>query len=125
MTDYTSALYRLVGERIRDLRCQINLTQEELSQKVSIVSSSPTTISRTSISNIEVGRHQPPLHVLSQLSKALKTDIHFLLPTHNEVLDYLESDVLNPSNKDIIELLQEQNLPSDTEKKLENIFKAL
>lgn len=129
MIDFNSALYKILGERIRTYRCAYGLSQEELSQKTSIVSNDSISISRTSISNIEVGRHQPPLHTLSLISKALRKDIHSLIPTSNEVMDYLDSEVLNPpddgSEKNIIELLQKKNLGENTEKNLEAIFKTL
>jgi transcriptional regulator with XRE-family HTH domain len=128
MLDFNSALYRIVGERIRLHRCEHGLSQEQLAQKTSLISNTSASVSRASISNIEVGRHQAPLHVLSLLSKALRTEMHYLLPTSNEVLDYLESEVINRSvdnNQNILELLQKKNLEANEEKTLQSIFKTL
>jgi transcriptional regulator with XRE-family HTH domain len=129
MTDYNSALYKIVGERIRQFRIDHCLSQEQLSQKTQTVGGDLGSISRTSISNIEVGRHQPPLHVLLTLSKALRTEVHCLLPTDSQVLEYLHEELLNPSPSDtdqeIFDLLQRKNLEKKSANTLHSIFKSL
>jgi transcriptional regulator with XRE-family HTH domain len=129
MTDYNSALYKIVGERIRQFRIDHRLSQEQLSQKTQLVGGELGSISRTSISNIEVGRHQPPLHVLLTLSKALHTEVHCLLPTDSQVQEYLDEEVLNPppsgSDQEIFELLQRKNLEQKSTRTLHSIFKSL
>ena len=129
MPDYNSALYKIVGERIRQFRVDHCLSQEQLSQKTQLVGGSIGSISRTSISNIEVGRQQAPLHVLLVLSKALHTEVHCLLPTDSQVQEYLEEEIFNPapsgSDQEILELLQKKNLEQKSAKKLHSIFKAL
>lgn len=129
MSDYNSALYKIIGERIRQYRIDHCLSQEQLSQKTQLVNGAVGSISRTSISNIEVGRHQAPLHVLLTLSKALRTEVHCLLPTDSQVQEYLEEEVLNPrlsgSDQEIYELLEKKNLEQKSAKTLHSIFKSL
>ena len=129
MTDYNSALYKIVGERIKQFRIDHRLSQEQLSQKTQVVGGEFGSISRTSISNIEVGRHQAPLHVLLTLSKALHTEVHCLLPTDSQVQEYLQEEVFNPSNSDtdqeIFALLQKKNLEQKSTTALQSIFKSL
>lgn len=79
MTSFNPTLYRLIGEKIKRRRVDLKLSQDELSRK--------TTVGRTSISNIEMGRHQAPIHILYEIALALETEIHFLLPTAQEVKD--------------------------------------
>ena len=67
----------MIGGRIKSNRESINLSQLELSEKLHI--------SRSSISNIEVGRHQVPLFTLYEISKELNVNIKDLVPTFDEV----------------------------------------
>jgi len=83
-TNFSSALYSLIGERIKELRTHSKLSQEELASK--------TGISRTSIANIEAGRHQAPLHLLYSVFDALNSDIYINLPSQSELDSYLNSE---------------------------------
>lgn len=114
MTDFHTALYKLIGEKVRDRRCDLGFSQEELSRKIDV-------ISRASISNIEVGRHQAPLHVLSHISKALNTEMHFLLPTHSEVQMFIATS----SEHDILGLLENKNLTEPAKNTLKSIINTL
>ena len=114
MSDFNAALYKLVGERLKELRSSAGYSQEELAQKIGI-------LSRTSISNIETGRHQPPLHTLSHLSKALNTEIHYILPTYEEVKAFIRAT--NPEEENIFVILHKQALTEPTKKTLESILK--
>ena len=129
MADFHSALYRIVGDRIRQFRIQLNLTQQDLSTKVAVLSNDGVPISRTSISNIEVGRHQPPLHLLSYISQALSTDITDLVPKNDEVMAYLNSEILNSDrnyhNLDLSVLLEQKDLEPHIRTSLKNAFKSL
>ena len=64
--------YLLVGERIREARKARSLTQESLAAAVSLT--------RTSITNIEQGRQNFPLHVLIEIASALGIPPAELLP---------------------------------------------
>ncbi len=65
-------LYIEVGRRIRAAREAAGLSQEALSESVGL--------SRTSITNIEAGGQQMPLHVAVRIAQALDQPIDELLP---------------------------------------------
>lgn len=60
------------------------MSQEDLSKALNL--------SRSSLSNIEIGRHQIPLIVLYELSKILSLDLHKLIPTLIEVEDSVDQN---------------------------------
>lgn len=60
----------MIGEKIKQRRLQLNLTQEQLASKVGV--------NNTSISNYEVNLNSPPEKVIIKLMKALKCDANFL-----------------------------------------------
>jgi transcriptional regulator with XRE-family HTH domain len=74
-----NTLYRLIGERIRDRRGDIKLSQEKLALQLNM--------SRTSIVNIEAGRQRAPVHVLWQIAEKLRTDLGLLIPKATEYID--------------------------------------
>jgi transcriptional regulator with XRE-family HTH domain len=65
-------LYKEFGRRLRDLRKAAGLSQLALAERVGL--------SRTSITNIELGRQHIPLHVLYPLASALGAPPAQLLP---------------------------------------------
>ncbi len=107
-------LYLTIGERIRENRIEKNLKQSDLAERVEI--------NRTSISNIEKGRHQPPLHLIYKISEALEIDIQKLLPA----LDELRYDSLVNEESSVYELIREsKNISEKTKIKIENLFDRL
>jgi len=66
------SLYRLFGSRVRALREERNVTQEELAKRVDL--------SRTSITNIEKGRQRVLLHQMVEIANALDTEPMQLIP---------------------------------------------
>jgi transcriptional regulator with XRE-family HTH domain len=64
--------YQEVGRRIRAVRKQRNLTQEDLGGRVSLT--------RTSITNIEKGRQKLLLHTLAEIADALEVGASKLIP---------------------------------------------
>lgn len=78
MVDFNSVLYRVLGEKIKERREELGLSQKELSDKI-------LKLGRTSISNIEKGRQYPPLSTIYELCRALDIDIQRILPTYSEV----------------------------------------
>lgn len=72
-----NTIYILVGQRIKDIRKDKRLTQEELARKLDF--------SAASISNIEKGTQSIYLSDLYKLSEELNVDIQQLLPTIDEV----------------------------------------
>ena len=66
-------LYRVFGSRVRALREEKNVTQEELGKRVDL--------SRTSITNIEKGRQRVLLHQMVEIAQALDAEPVSLIPT--------------------------------------------
>lgn len=109
MKDFNSALYKIIGLRIKDARNGLNFSQEELAKK--------TSISRASISNIELGRHQPPLHVLYDIASILNFDLQQLLPTHNEI----KKQITTNQYSDILDSISTLN--EESKRSIEEIIK--
>lgn len=87
MDDFKEALYEVVGERIRFEREKLKISQSRLSKDLGI--------SRASVSNIEVGRHQIPLSNLYVLSNIFKIDIQELLPKYEDIITKMNSKISN------------------------------
>src|SRR5437879_1262354 len=92
-----SKLYRVFGSRLRALREEKSVTQEELARRVDL--------SRTSITNIEKGRQRIMLHQVVELAEALDADLEALIPpsTHED-----GEEVLRPDVARVIERLQSE-----------------
>jgi len=65
-------LYRMIGRRVREARQTAELSQDSLASAVGLT--------RTSITNLESGRQQVPLHVLYELARALRCGVYDLIP---------------------------------------------
>jgi transcriptional regulator with XRE-family HTH domain len=65
-------LYTMFGSRVRALREEKKFTQEELARRVDL--------SRTSITNIERGRHRVLLHQIVEIAEALDAKPSDLMP---------------------------------------------
>lgn len=64
--------YRLFGSRVRELREERKVTQDELARRVAL--------SRTSITNIERGRQRVLLHQMMEIAEALDAQPADLVP---------------------------------------------
>ena len=69
-------LYAIVGTRVRVAREAAELSQEQLAAAVGLT--------RTSITNLEMGRQQTPLHTLYAIAHALNLPLKDLLPDYPE-----------------------------------------
>lgn len=107
MSNFKDSLYKLIGDRIKSRREQLNMNQLELSDKLNI--------SRSSVSNIEVGRHQVPLFTLYEISKVLELNIKDLIPSFDEVTAHTTNDF-----NDFSSYLNTTNLDIDEKDKLKN-----
>lgn len=65
-------IYAMFGNRVRALREEKKFTQEELARRVDL--------SRTSITNIEKGRHRVLLHQVVEIAEALDAKPSDLMP---------------------------------------------
>jgi len=71
------ALFDHVGGRVREVRKERGHTQEDLAKLVSL--------SRTSVTNIELGNQRLPLHQLLQIADALDCELHDFLPHRSDL----------------------------------------
>lgn len=93
-------VYRLFGSRVRALREEQNVTQEELANRVAL--------SRTSITNIERGRQRVMLHQMLDIAQALDADPSKLVPGPEAVaVEPLREDVAR-----VVDLLQRETVRS-------------
>jgi transcriptional regulator with XRE-family HTH domain len=110
--DFKTALYRIIGDRIKVKRIAQGLSQDEVSKYLKL--------SRSSISNMEIGRHQIPLFLLYELSYYFKTNIHDLIPTYEEVLEFVNSEI-----KDYSGFLDGKNFNEDEKQSLEKVLSTI
>lgn len=75
-------LYRQIGERLRRVRGEIGVTQEQLAGAVGVL--------RTSITNIEAGKQKPPLHLLYKICATLGIEMTSVLPANSDVINTAE-----------------------------------
>lgn len=106
MSEFNNVLYKLLGTRIKDLRKERRMTQGQLAENIN-------GISRTSISNIENGNQQLPIHILYQICNNLDIDVHLILPSYNEIEEKVKLSDFN-----IEEQLREYGLNSETNEKI-------
>jgi transcriptional regulator with XRE-family HTH domain len=67
-----SPLYQAIGAAIKQARKELGLSQEDLAKIVQLT--------RTSITNLESGKQQVPLHTLYDIAAAIDHDVRELLP---------------------------------------------
>ena len=112
MSDVHPSLYILIGKKIKYLRTLNGLNQEDLSKMVGI--------GRTSISNIELGRHQAPLHLIYRICCALKAEIHSVIPTFREINEASES-----ADSDLLRQLHKVILGEESKKQIEDYLSKI
>lgn len=111
MNEFNKTLYVMIGDRIRSLRIKKGLTQTVLAKRI-------PKIGRTSISNIEKGFQQPPLHVLYLICNELDVDLQSILPAFSEI--QIEAEL---SSKDDIQLyLEKEEINQKTKEFLEKLM---
>jgi len=71
-------LYTLIGSNIKRLRKSNKLGQEDLADLISL--------SRSSLSNIETGKHQPSIYTIYEISSALKCNVGDILPSTQDYI---------------------------------------
>lgn len=71
-------LYQEIGKRIKSIRKSKGWTQEDLGELVGLT--------RTSITNVELGRQRIQIHVLYKFAVALGCDERELLPTAKQIV---------------------------------------
>lgn len=94
MPTFNQALYKTIGERIQGHRKSKGLRQYQLSERIE-------GLGRASISNIEKGIQQTPIHTLYLICNELDIDIQALLPTYMELIQLSDSDSSSELKKQI------------------------
>lgn len=95
-------LYRLFGSRVRALREEKNVTQDELAKLVDL--------SRTSITNIEKGRQRVLLHQMVGIAHALDAEPTQLIP----MTDLTEEAPMREDVAKVIEVLRAEKSSDPT-----------
>ncbi len=72
VVDETDWLYQEIGKRIRQARIAAGMTQHALAEQ--------SDLARSSVTNIESGNQQAPVHVLWRIAGAVGVSIRTLLP---------------------------------------------
>jgi transcriptional regulator with XRE-family HTH domain len=94
-------VYVHICHRIREARRAVNMTQEQLGQKLSL--------SRTSVANIEKGRQQVLVHTLLLISRELRVSVDSLVPEEPEEKAHLDlpGDLSAPERKFVLSVVNE------------------
>ncbi|MDY8136918.1 helix-turn-helix transcriptional regulator [Aquimarina sp. 2201CG5-10] len=108
MSNKSDILYETIGNNIKRIRKSKKLGQQELAKKISL--------SRSSLSNIEIGNHQPSIYTIYEIALALKCQIEDLLPS---LKIYTTSTVIDKKYRDIY-----NSLPENISEKDLNILKG-
>jgi transcriptional regulator with XRE-family HTH domain len=89
MTDTTQKLCNSIGANIKKLRRKKKVGQVKLAEQIYL--------SRSSLSNIEIGNQQPTLKAIYEIAIALKCEISDILPSTSEyqsLVDNIDSDLI-------------------------------
>lgn len=109
MAENKKAFYHLIGGNIKNLRKRRKVGQEDLAERIYL--------SRSSLSNIEIGNQQPTLHAIYEIAIALNCDITEIIPSvkqykskfgeiDEDFIDLLKSNT-DSRNKKTINVLKE------------------
>ena len=88
-----------VGDKLRTLRNERNLSQDRLAKKVSVT--------RASIATYESGNRLPSLYVLVRLARALGVTTDYLLGVSSDKASFLDVSGLTPKQIEILDALIE------------------
>jgi len=92
-------MYQIIGTKIRKLREEIGLTQEELAKSVGL--------SNEFISFLELGQRAPRLESLSSIAKFLKKDISYFIVEREEAFSFLfKREGMNRKTKRVLKKFQ-------------------
>lgn len=108
---FQDALYSILGERIKSYRNKMKINQEDLSGLVKI--------SRSTVSNIEAGKHTVSVHILYNLAEKLNVPFHILLPIESEIIEKMtDSD----QSSEAIKQMEKKNIPQDDIEKIKSLL---
>lgn len=78
MNEAEEQLFQYIGQRLRERRQAIDVTQADLAQRLGIL--------RSSLANIESGRQRVPLITLYRLCFELNSDLTSMLPSVDTIV---------------------------------------
>lgn len=90
-------LYPLVGKRIQEIRKENNVNQQELADFLNL--------SRTSVSNIENGRHPIFIHHIYTIAEKFNVPIEKILPSVFDIQNHKKLQ-----NKDWVNMLEKEGV---------------
>jgi transcriptional regulator with XRE-family HTH domain len=106
---------KLIGERIKERRKQLGMTQDELASKIGV--------KKTSVSNYEVNANSPPEKVIIKIMEALNCDANYLFSDYNEnesiaitpherklILAYRQMPEMQPAIDKLLDIAEEQTI---------------
>ena len=73
-----------IGEQIKNRRQELNMTQEDLAQKLNVA--------RSTISNWEIGRNYPDIQLIVSISDALDLSLDTLLREESDIVQEIAND---------------------------------
>jgi transcriptional regulator with XRE-family HTH domain len=111
MAEGHSELYRIIGNRISELRKFKNDNQQDLAKKIGL--------KRSTISNIELGRQQITLEVLYRICQVYDTEIYSLLPQVNIVASKVSLELENSYSK----VLEKEDVGNKTRQEILQLLK--
>ncbi|WPV67511.1 helix-turn-helix transcriptional regulator [Chitinophaga sp. LS1] len=97
----SNGLYTQLGQRIRNAREKVGMSQEVLAEQLSLT--------RASIVNIENGKQRPMLHTLLSICDILKTNLKVLLPEYVSENEESEMALVAAAAPPVVDTIITQN----------------
>lgn len=102
--EFADQLYAFIGRVVRSQRKQLEMTQDDLAERLGV--------SRTSVTNLEQGIQRIPLHRLYRLASILGMEMSEFLPRLEEfrirIEDYPEGDLYPVTARAIARSLEDE-----------------
>lgn len=94
-----------IAEKIKHLRVENNLTQEDFAHKIGI--------SRSNLAQIETGKTNPTFEAIGAICNVFKLDANYLIDTTKNVIDIVNNNVILKSRNDVI--VNDENGPKQAQ----------
>lgn len=116
--DFKTILIKEIGHKLKKLRQEAGLTQEDVCKK------SGNNITRSTLSNFEKGIQLPSLDKLYHVTQVLEIDIQNILPTYKTIADKVEVKDSNELS-DILNKKYESKINSKSIETIDSVLKNL
>lgn len=114
MVKYEDFIYTIIGSKIKENRVRLGFNQTQLASELGVA--------RSSISHLESGNQQIPIHIIYKICDYLKINLSDLLPTDQEIKENIIR--INPLGNQFDNIINEDELNLSKET-LEKISKLL